>query len=189
MNATLLGKVDLQTLETSNLKNEEMSRIINLLQNFDLAEIEKNISEDLNKEIMLRDNKNEDNAYIEFDKYSFLAYLKEMFETYREEGNTSLTIYEGTCGDKACEFGGSKSYCFEGNVDKKCFAFVVSFQNGDFLNEENQIKTAKACPNFIDKDGNMPDMNYDYYWKSLIVMTKFVSWKAKLRNEANNTQN
>jgi len=88
-------------------------------------------------ELLLDDNK----TYQEATKETFLKQLnKDVFEEFKENGDTQLEIHYGTCGNEKCNKG-CKGVRFVSPITKNHSAFI-------FEGDEDEVKDIYYCSNF-----------------------------------------
>jgi hypothetical protein len=137
-----------------------------ILKSFALMDIEN-----------LRINLNEEFSYENTTKEIFLFKIENVFEAYKNSGDTELIIYDGECNDRNCPNLGKKGYRFVGNHSKnyidlifetkkdnitdiyQCSTFKTYINMGElgekadiyiFLDEQNSfVKTPEYCEKVI----------------------------------------
>jgi hypothetical protein len=77
--------------------------------------------------ILLDDNK----TYINTTKDIFLDCLSNLFEDFKNYGDTELVVNNGLCGNKSCSNCGVKGYRFIGEKSKKYFDFIFEMDGED----------------------------------------------------------
>ncbi len=167
-NVLVLGKINITKREVFNTEDKILHKIITLLSDFDLQKFEPNLSEDFNEELGVTEH----GTILELNKYYFLTYLQAMFKEFQESGDEFLNVYKGKCGGDFCEFYNKKSYCIEGEKSKKRIAFVVSNINNEVLSEDEELRFAKGCDNFINMKGEKMDVDYNMYFESVLLLAE-----------------
>jgi hypothetical protein len=76
-------------------------------------------------------------------KEAFLRYLKQLFDSFREKGDTELMSYPGACRSRGCEYCNCEGYTFVGNRSKAHISLI-------FLG--NSAPSMKFCSGFVCHD-------------------------------------
>ena len=72
----------------------------------------------------------DEQTYQEATKTVFLEKLEELFVEFRENGNTQLTPYIGTCGSEDCTNRGCTGYSFVGEASKESIDLIFEESEG-----------------------------------------------------------
>ncbi len=75
----------------------------------------------------------EDKTYQDAEKQVFIQKIEEIFDRFKFEGDTALTMYAGVCGSQpeVCENCGKKGKRFVGNHSKICLDLIFEEEDGE----------------------------------------------------------
>ena len=132
--------IDIQKLELAET-NSNLEQLLDLMKTFNIVEIEPLLSEDV--------------SLMEYNKYDILAVFRDVFQVFKEAGDTQLSIREGGCGS-TCELNGCPVYHLYGNKSRSTFAFVVRLDG-------EQIVCIHPCMEFRDMEGK-PAIGWEKTW-------------------------
>ena len=100
----------------------------------------------------------DNSTYFKCTKEVFLKKLQEVFHQFKEEGDTKLIYYKGSCGSSGCGNYGTSGHCFIGNKSGIYFSFIFEDNNlidnwcicYDFKVKPDTIKLKYKMPFSID---------------------------------------
>jgi hypothetical protein len=95
-------------------------------------------------ELILDDNK----KYQDFDKHTFIQKLNQVFEEYRESGDTFLNAYAGQCCSNSCSNFNCKGYSFVGNKSNQYMDLI-------FETKDHEVEDIYECYQFENQQKNL----------------------------------